>query len=278
MPSKKIYFHVGLGKVASTYLQNRFFGQLQGLHYIHSTKYKQYQNHIDSAPLDKILLSREFDNQLEREVSRFSKIYPDTHIIIAFRRHDGWMASQYRRYVKNGGHRSFNEFIDVENDQGLWKKSQVNFMDKIQIVEKHFHQKPLVLFHEDLKKDAFAFFDQIAHYTQTTYLKDAISLAPVHKSYSEKQLKFIRKVAQRYFVEPDYTVYAKAKSGVRHWLRRRSKMLASYATMYSAALFPEKWIGEEPLIPSKDLEKVRLYFDEDWQALKKYANEINANN
>ena len=41
MKQPEIYFHVGLGKVASTYLQHRFFPKLKGIHYIKSTRYRR---------------------------------------------------------------------------------------------------------------------------------------------------------------------------------------------------------------------------------------------
>ena len=269
----EIYFHVGLGKVASTYLQHRFFPKLQGIQYIPSNKYRHYQKHIDKSTAQRILLSREFDNQLEYEVSRFAKLYPDAHIIIAFRRQDAWIASQYRRYVKNGGYRSFSDFIDVEKDEGLWKQHQVYMMPKIQIIEKYFHQKPLVLLHDDLKTNAFAFFNQIATYTNSTYEQAAISLAPVHKSYTEKQLKFIRKVARQLFEEPKGVHRIKPETGLRHWLHRRSKMLACYATMYSSQLFPEHWAGTAALIAPEELEKVRAFYAKDWAEVLAYAKQ-----
>lgn len=264
----EIYYHVGLGKVASTYLQYRFFPKLENIHYLQRTKYKQYPQIIQKGVHSRYFLSREFDNQLEYEVARFAKHYPDTKIIIAFRQHDAWIASQYRRYVKNGGYRQFKAFIDIEKDSGLWKKEQLYFMPKIRIIEKYFHHKPLVLFHEDLKKDAFAFFDEIAAYTQTTYPKEAISLAPVHKSYSTKQLKFIRAVAQRFFQEPHSGIVS--EHGIGHWIKRRSKLLACYATMYTSVFLPGSLLGDEPLIPLADLEAVRNYFQEDWNALHAY--------
>ena len=40
MDEPEIYFHVGLGKVASTYLQNKVFNNLEGIHYIPKNKYR----------------------------------------------------------------------------------------------------------------------------------------------------------------------------------------------------------------------------------------------
>ncbi len=268
-----IYFHVGLGKVASTYLQYQFFPKLKGIYYIQRTKYRRYQKVISHTQQTRYLLSREFDNQLEEEVAEFSKYYPQAKIIILFRRHDGWIASQYRRYVKNGGYRSFSSFFDVEHDKGLWKKNQVYFMPKIEILERYFEAKPLVLFHEELKQNPYNFFDKIAAFTGSTYEKGTISLESVHKSYSEKQLKFIRSVANNLFQEPYETV---RQTGVKHWLQRRSKMLACYATMYTSNLLPETLIGTEPLIPKVELQNVADFFAKDWQRLHDYASKNNS--
>ena len=57
----EIYFHVGLGKVASTYLQHRFFPRLKGIHYIKSTRYRRSPQIIKDTNYDKYFISREFD-------------------------------------------------------------------------------------------------------------------------------------------------------------------------------------------------------------------------
>ncbi|MDX1943407.1 MAG: hypothetical protein SFU99_22770, partial [Saprospiraceae bacterium] len=157
-----IYFHIGLGKTATTYLQYEFFPKLEGIYYIQRTLYRKYQEIIDKTKQSRYLVSREFDQQLEEEVNKISAAYPKAKIIIVLRRQDGWIASQYRRYIKNGGRLSFKAYFDVEHDTGLWKRSDVDFMAKIKYVEDRFQQPPLVLFHEDLKKDPYAFFDRLA--------------------------------------------------------------------------------------------------------------------
>ncbi len=269
----EIYFHVGLGKVASTYLQKAFFPKLEDIYYLPTNQYHRFQEIIDRGEHARYFVSREFDNQLEYELARFTKVYPQTKVIIAFRRQDGWMASQYRRYVKNGGYRSFSEFFDVEHNTGLWKTDQALFMPKIEIVERYTRETPLVLLHEDLKKDTYAFLDQIAQYSKSTYSKASVSTKAVHTSYTDKQLKFIRSVAKRFFTEPRYD-NMKAERGLLHWIKRRSKMLTCYATMYSSIFLPESMIGKAPLIAPNDLEKVRDFYEKDWAALQNYARKI----
>ena len=268
----EIYFHVGLGKVASTYLQHRFFPKLKGLHYIKSTRYRRSPQIIQEKGHDKYFISREFDQQLEDEVKWFSSYYPNARPIIIFRRHDGWIASQYRRYIKNGGYLPFHKFFDVENDSGLWKIKHATFYTNLEILEQYFGSKPLVLFHDELKEAPWAFFDKIAGFSGVTYDREDISLAPVHRSYNEKQLRIMRSVARTLFGEkqPEFS-----EQPVLHWLQRRGRLLACYAILYPSLLIPEALAPKEELTPKEELRKIRDFFEEDWRQLAEYAKENN---
>jgi len=264
----EIYFHVGLGKTASTYLQYAFFPKLEDIHYVQRTQYRFYESILAKGEFDKYFFSREFDQQLEAEVSQFAKHYANTKPIIIFRRHDGWIASQYRRYIKNGSSRSFKAFLDLENDTGIWPIREVTFRPMLDILEKYFTEKPLVLFYEDLRKDPYLFFDQFANTMGANYDRNSISLKPVHPSYNSKQLKVMRSVAKYFFrQDPGWS-----KVRLFRWLQRRTRLLGCYLILYAALLIPDRWVNQDPLIDPAELEKVRRYFDADWQALKDYAD------
>ena len=111
---QEIYFHVGLAKTATTFLQYKVFPNFKNIHYLQRTHYKHFRKSIEQAKADKIFISNEFDRQLEKEADNFSSYYPQAKPIIVLRRHDSWIASQYRRAVKNGNTNSFYEFIDLE--------------------------------------------------------------------------------------------------------------------------------------------------------------------
>ncbi len=99
----EIYFHVGLGKTGTKFLQHEFFPKITGIYYIKPQKYIRAKSIIlDCLKKNKnqnlkFLISCEFDKQFERETEDFSKFFPDTGIIIVFRRHDEWILSQYKR-------------------------------------------------------------------------------------------------------------------------------------------------------------------------------------
>ncbi|TXB62623.1 sulfotransferase family protein [Phaeodactylibacter luteus] len=272
MNQPEIYFHVGLGKVASTYLQHRFFPKLKHIYYIPTNRYRKSLDIIGKGKYGRYFVSREFDQQLEEEVRWFSSRYPQARPIIIFRRHDSWIASQYRRYVKNGGYLSFREFFDVEEDTGLWKREHVTFYRNLEHLEHYFEGKPLVLFYDELRADPWAFFDKIAQYAGSGYDRNDVSLAKVHTSYNEKQLKAIRKIAPRLFDPRNAKPNTRTLWG---WLQRRGQMLKSYAILYPAKLIPASWLPDEPLIPQEELDKVRAYFEGDWARCKAYAEENN---
>ena len=268
----EIFFHVGLGKTATTYLQYEFFPKLRGIRYIQRTKYKDFDKiYQKENVVNRFFISREFDQQLHREVKQFGAKYPDAKLIIIFRRHDGWIASQYRRFVKNGFGGTFTEFYDPDKNTGQWKHDDLDYMSKIKSIEAYFKHKPLVLFYEDLKANPHIFFDAFDEYLGVSYSKYDISLKPTHKSYNTKQLKAMRWVGSKVLSQkPKWS-----KIRFVRWLQRRSRLLICYLILYPAMLFPEDWFSNEPLIDPEELEKVRIRFADDWQAVHDYARKNN---
>ena len=152
----------------------------------------------------------------------------------------------------------------MENDSGLWKVKHATFYTNLRILAHYFGTKPLVLFHDNLREAPWAFFDKIANFCGVTYKRADISLAPVHRSYSKKQLRIMRSVARSIFGEkqPEFS-----EQPTLHWLQRRGRLLACYAILYPAQLVPEALVPEEELTPKAELLKIREYFEEDWKRL-----------
>ena len=118
---KIIYFHVGISKTGSTFLQNRVFPKLSKITYIPTNKYHRVFDEIKNCDSNTILVSREFDRQFEREVTLFSSRFPKATPIIVLRKHEEYLASQYKRFVKNGFRGEVEDFFDLENDKGFFK-------------------------------------------------------------------------------------------------------------------------------------------------------------
>lgn len=269
--SKNVTFHIGLGKTGSTYLQHEFFPKLKGVEYIPSRKYHKVFEILESKPEGNYFVSREFDQQLERECLKIAEHYPDANIIMVLRPPAGWIASQYRRFAKNGIHETFGEFFDIENDQGRWKQKELYFSHHIAFLEKTFSKKPLVLFHEDLKKDPHAFMKKMADFAGATYNKADISLAPVHKSHSEKRLKMMRKYGHRFL--PKEQSYS--DNYLLHKLQWRWKQIKVHTLMMLSALFPDSHFDDVEVIPKAQLEKIAEHYREDYEKCKAWAEANN---
>lgn len=267
------FFHVGLGKTGSTYLQHRFFPKLRNIRYFHSSKYKKFEKYIDDPSVERYFFSREFDRQFEREVPRIHKSCPDAGIIIVLRRHDSWMASQYRRYVKNGGYKSFDEFFNLDGGETLWDIKDVYFYPKLEMLDQLFAKKPLVLFHDELKNNTHDYFDKIANYLGASYNKNSISLAKVHSSYNKKQLIIIRRLSRYLFNKKPAPP---SNSAFINYVRFRSRWLLCHLILYVSLLWPKAWVNDEHIVSPESMQKVRDYFTNDWQQCIDYAKKVNA--
>ena len=162
---KIIYFHVGISKTGSTFLQNRVFPKLSKITYIPTNKYHRVFDEIKNCDSNTILVSREFDRQFEREVTLFSSRFPKATPIIVLRKHEEYLASQYKRFVKNGFKGEVEDFFDLENDKGFFKILHLSFSYQIKVLKERFEKDPIVLFYDELRSKPkrfykiFLFFD-----------------------------------------------------------------------------------------------------------------------
>ncbi|MEQ8471906.1 MAG: hypothetical protein RIC35_12015 [Marinoscillum sp.] len=262
MRGKEVYFHVGLGKVASTFLQQKVFPNLANIQYISTGKYRSAKKIIAKSKTEKVLVSREFDRQLEQEVAWFSKDFPQAKVIILLRRQDEWAASQYRRKVKNGWYGSFEEFLDLEHDQGLWKQSDFAFAPKVDFIRRHSGQEPLVLIYDDLVARPEWFLQRLCGYMGVE--TPVVHWKKVHTSFSDKQLKVLQAFCKRYVK----SVPKGKEKKLLHWLTYRPVWAFYHLVLYLAVLIPDSWVSKAPLISEESLKKVRKFYAEDWEAVK----------
>lgn len=262
-----VYFHVGTAKTGSTFLQHRVFPNLKGLHYIPTARYKSAVELMHKSNYDRFLVSREFDRQMEHEVKAFAKKVKNVRPIIVFRRHDSYIASQYRRFIKNGYRGSFQSFFDLENDQGFFQKKHLTYTGQIKLLEETFEHKPLVLIYEHMREDAQAFVRNLANALNARVDFENINFSKKHSSYTEKQLKGVLAMG-KYINLRKRRVF---KNGFMHLLWRIGFSVVRYGTLYISKLLPGSFYSSKPLLNPKDLEAVKVYFTKDWEECLAYA-------
>ncbi|MFZ9028469.1 MAG: hypothetical protein ACO2Z9_05595, partial [Crocinitomicaceae bacterium] len=225
---------------------------------------------IASTYADTIFISWEMDQQLDHETKLFGDQFPETQPIIVFRRHDSYLASQYRRFVKNGFKGDVNEFFDLDKDNGFFKHSDFHYQSMLEILRKNFSKEPIVLLYDDLKKDSNRFITYFAETVGATVDLDSIDFSKKHTSYNEKQLKVIKNMGK-------YVNLKKRRvfdNGILHVLWKIYFGAVRYSILYGAKLIPSGMISREPLIDPIYLERVKEHFSDDWEAIKKAAKKI----
>ena len=83
----QIFYHVGLGKAASTYLQDRVFPKLENIRYVPRDRYRGYQKLIERSEDPRYLISREAAYRLNQRLDEFAAFKADARIILVLRRH-----------------------------------------------------------------------------------------------------------------------------------------------------------------------------------------------
>ena len=265
---QKVYFHVGISKTGSTFLQKKVFPLLSEISYIPTNRYQNIFLEIEKIKFGNILVSREFDRQFEKEVVKFSNKHPQSTPIIVLRRHEEYFASQYRRFVKNGFTGELSDFLSLENDSGFFKKIHFNFKHQIDVLSKAFSQKPIVLFHHHLKSSPKKFVADFCEYTGSKVNIEEVNFTKKHGSYSEKQLKTIR-FAAKYFDLRKRRVF---KNPLLHLGWRFLHAIVRYGILYISFVMPKFIYSKEPLIDPEYLKKIRDYFKDDWERCLTYKN------
>jgi hypothetical protein len=264
----EIFFHVGLGRAASTYLQYRVFPKLEGIRYIHRNRYRAFSKLIERSRDTKYLISREAARRLNDRLREFAEYRRDGKVILVLRRHDQWIASHYRRYVKNGGSYSFNRFLDLDGDHPvLWGRDDLEFMTMIRSAEHYFDSPPLVLFQEELTNSMERFIARLTAFTGTTCDLSKINPNPIHRSYNTQRLKVVRKVGA--FVFPPIPTHH--SNPTLHRAQRRAHLILCHLILALARWIPASVVGDEPLILPEQLARVHDETAHDWESCLAFA-------
>lgn len=262
-----IFFHLGLPKTGSTYLQQMVFPYLEGIRYFPKRQYKKFKKHAEKAqPEDKLLFSVEEDVLLRDRMEQLAAYDPHIRVLLVFRRHDDWVASKYKYFIRKHGYANFEEFLTLDHQNAVGGKAGLRYRTKIEWAEELFTHPPMVLIFEDLQTAPVRFMAALTKLTGSRLNPKAPTEKRVKTAYKTKQLQWIRRYNR-------LIKYQKAKTPVKVWnkIHLKTNQLGVHTVAQLARLAPEGWTAEDTLIPDGALEAVRDEFAEDWTFCKNYA-------
>jgi len=279
MSERNTFFHVGYARAASTFLQKSVFPALTGLQYIPRNRFRVRESEKRRFKADKILMSREAGQRIFTRCDDVYRIF-GSRIIISLRRHDSLIASNYRLHVKRGHSTRFEQYLDLENDNGIWKMHELEFMRIIRYVEETTGRKPIVLIFEDYIRDPDFYIAALCAALDCGVDQQALRHKPVHKSYSDKQLRLRRQFADKFsnneLNQKAPEINTVSRNRVVAFLKRRTLLWASALFMRVVQYAPDSWLSDEELIDQARLDQIREHYRADWQACVDYVNQQNA--
>lgn len=264
---KLIFFHVGTGKTGTTFLQDKVFPKMEETQFVPLGKYKKFHQWINKNPRKRYLVSREFDRQFDQEIEWFASYASNVQPIIVFRRHDSYIASQFRRFVKNGWVDSFERFFDVEKDEGFFKQIHLSYQYQIERLKEVFGKDPIVFLYDDLKKDDVAYISNFIEKVEGKIAMNSINLSAHHSSYKLKQLRAMIWLGK--YLNMKKRSVSNHKAVDRLW--KISFGAFKYSFLFFANLMPDSFFSKEPLISSTQLQKVADFYRADWEFVEKEA-------
>jgi len=182
MPTEKpfLYLHIGLHKTGSTYLQQAVFSQWKGLGYVGRPLRRDTIRAMAEAPERRVLFSSEslsgslldayrpsdthwIDRQV-RQIRRLGELFPGAGIIMGFRGHEGWLLSIYKHYLKYGGERSLDRFLEANDTDGVISLDDLRYMPRIEAAQSAFPGRIFPFLWEELSESPEELFADMARF------------------------------------------------------------------------------------------------------------------
>ena len=267
---KTIFFHVGMPKTASTFLQRNVFPKFDGIHFVKKHDFKHRDRIIPHSSHDRILLSIELNLDSKGGISKVKDVaekYPNTHPIIVLRKHGPWLRSKYKYYLRKHGDRHFEDYFNLK-DSGYLDTNNLLFFPKIRFLEEQFGKRPLVLFMEELKENPYGVIDLLANHMGATYAPEQIQIETVKKSYSAKQLRVVREFNRAYRYD-----HSHIQNKTRKFAYKKFGGMLLHSVAYLSLLIPNSLMKSQQLIPPEKIREVEEAYENDWQQCIEYARQ-----
>jgi len=267
MTYQNIYFHVGLHKTATTYLQRLVFPRWPGIKYM---RYRNIEYFLRLSDREKYLISCEglsggtfarLDDRL-RGMARLAEMFPGSHALIGLRPHGGFVASLYSQYLRYGGSAPFERFfcLDGPQDQVVWRRQDLSFRALIECLETSFGEPPFVFQMSELKSDPEGLLADMARFMGTPSAPPLLADKAQNISLGAWQGSLLRGINRR--------------AGISHSPDGRNRPFPRLARWrLDPTTISHKLLGRlpgGPLVPPEARQRIDEAYREDWAFVTDY--------
>jgi hypothetical protein len=171
---QRLLLHIGLHKTATTYLQNKVWGTWTEVGYAgrpNPPGYRSSEDAVFDLKNAVVLLSNESSGgslkqsylpgkswiaSLRAKLAELKTRYAGRYeigVLLGLRRHDKWVLSIYKHYLKYGGVEGLDGFLGLEEGTPpTLPMEDLFFMDKIRCIEEVLGVRPFCFFLEELRQ------------------------------------------------------------------------------------------------------------------------------
>ena len=196
-----VYFHIGLHKTGTTFLQKEYFPKLS-VHYVRgSLPFYKVIGELSSNKGVVLVSDENLSGQLfsgrkylqcKETMSAIKKAFPDAKIIIGFRNHLDFIVSSYKQLLHQGGIVGFHEFYKIDNT-GLLKNEDLCYKNIIELLNNNF--KDVCIYTIDEIKDMPVFDKKISKFLGLENCEVEVNEKKVNKSVrSQAQVNTLLKL------------------------------------------------------------------------------------
>lgn len=275
MRKNQVFFHLGLPKVASTFCQQVIFPNLSDVQFFKKSHFNRYKTLPPDKP-GKFLFSIETDREMSDRLSAIVDRFENAQVILCFRRHDDWLLSKYKYYIRKNEGMSFTECFDIHHNQGELKQEDIRYRDIIALVESLVKHKPLILTLDMLKENPDDFIKRLTNYMGTEFINHGKINKKVKPSLKDKQLIVVRAFNRLPLPDQIQTKY-KLLNKIHGIIRKVSIHIVAFSSYF----IPNFLLKNQPLLTEKeenDLALIREIYADDWEFVENYSQQpINAN-
>ena len=182
---QRLIIHLGLHKTGTTFYQRAIWPVWRDVSYVGKPRPK------DAASLDAVvrgktdpvlllsdetlsgslkgayLASRSWPDQLEDALQGIKERYSNDYnirILVSLRRHDAWLLSVYKHYLKYGGVETLESFLGLKRAPATVPAKAMAFVDKLERVEDVLNERPFCFFLEETRVQPGRLSEQLAEF------------------------------------------------------------------------------------------------------------------
>ncbi len=198
MNNKSFYLHIGLPRTGTTFLQNSIFNNINDINFILKPDLIDLKSKIKSNQVNLIsdegLLGNVWGDNRFISIEKLYKNYPDAKIIIGFRKHHKWVQSMYSLYLKRGGSLKVDKFLDLDFNNGILNKKQLDFSDLLKEIKNKFKYKPFVYFLEEIESKDNKLINDLSNYLGVDIDNEKFDYKVKNKGLNSIQKELCRKI------------------------------------------------------------------------------------